>query len=152
MNPAPLAWKIAIFLLTLLAAAQSYAADLDLVLVAARHSSIASMSAEDVRRLYLGVPLVSGDQSVKPLLNDTDPLLREIFMQQILFMSADAYQRQTISRTYRTGAPPPPTYTDMSELIKALKTDPRAVTYMLRSTAITAPDLKIIEQLWHGQD
>ena len=152
MKPTPLVLKIAIFLLSLLAAAQSCAAELNLVLVAAKRSGIAQISAEDVRRLYLGIPLISGGQPVKPLINATDSLVREIFMQQILFMSADAYRRQTLSRTYRTGASPPPAYTDMPGLIGALRANPNAVTYMLYATAIATPELKIIGNLWHGQD
>ena len=144
--------RAAIFLITFLAAAQPYAAELNLVVVAAKHSSISQMSPDEVRRLYLGVPVVSGGQTVKPLINDTDSLLREIFMQQVLFMSTDAYQRQSLSRIYRTGATPFPVYTDMPKLIEALRTDPHAVTYMLRETAIASPGVKVVAALWHGQD
>ena len=152
MKSPSLVLRAAIFLMTFLVAAQPYAAELNLVLVAAKRSSISQMSPEEVRRLYLGIPVVSGGQPVKPLINATDSLLREIFMQQVLFMSTDAYQRQILSRTYRTGATPFPVYTDMPKLIEALRADTNAVTYMLRATAIASPGVKVVVELWHGQD
>ncbi|MHB1676906.1 MAG: hypothetical protein ACYCSS_05125 [Sulfuriferula sp.] len=142
----------AVILLISFIAAQSYAVEPDLVLVAAKDSSIPQISPEEVRRLYLGIPVDSGGHLIKPLINATDSLVQEIFMQQVLFMSTEAYQRQNLSRTYRTGAIAAPVYTDMAALVAALKVNPNAVTYMLRVTALAQPDLKIIGDLWHGQD
>ena len=152
MKPPSMIFNASIFLVALFGPIQSYAADLSLVLVAAKNATIATISPEDVRRLYLGIPVMSGGQTIKPLINDTDKLLREVFMQQILFMSTDAYQRQTISRTYQTGEPPVPVYADTNSLFKALEANPKAVTYMLEQTAIASPEIKIIAKLWLGQD
>ena len=152
MKPPPSLFRAILLLISLLITTELYAAELNLVLVEAKNSSISSLSPEEVRRLYLGVPVMSGGQTIKPIINDTDNLLREIFMQQVLFMSTDVYLRQTISRTYRTGEAPFPTYTDTPSLLKALETNPNAVTYMLEQTAVASPQVKIITKLWHGQD
>ncbi len=139
-----------IFFFMIFFAAQSHATGADLVLVATARSSISQLTPEEVRRLYLGIPVESGGQPVKPLINAIDNLTREIFMQEVLFMSMDAYQRQTLLRIHRTGAAPTPVYTDMPALLEALNADPDAVTYMLRATAVASSGVKIIGELWHN--
>lgn len=127
------------------------AAELTLVLVAGAQSGISKISPEEVRRLYLGAPVVSGGRVLAPLRNETNSLLREVFMQQVLFMSTSAYERQILMNTYRTGATPPPVYTDVRQLTGALRADPQAVTYMFRETALATSGVKIIAQLWPGK-
>ncbi len=124
------------------------AAELTLVLVAGEQSSISKISPAEVRRLYLGAPVVSGGRVLEPLRNETDSLLREVFMQQVLFMSTSAYERQILVRTHRTGAAPPPAYANARQLADALQTDPQAVTYMFRETALATSGIKIVTQLW----
>lgn len=127
------------------------AAELTLVLVASEQSGISRISPEEVRRLYLGAPVVSNGRVLRPLRNETDGLLREVFMQQVLFMSTPAYERQILMNTYRTGAAPPPLYTDVRQLTAALRADPQAVTYMFREAALATSGVTIVAQLWQGK-
>jgi hypothetical protein len=114
-----------------------------LVLVVNAHSSIQRLSPGEARRLYLGIPLIVDSQRVHPLRNNTDPMVQEMFMQRVMFMSTPAYERQILSRVFRMGGRRPLAYTELLELLKALERDPGAVTYLPRDLA-TRPGLKIV--------
>lgn len=115
-----------------------------LVLVASGQSPITRLTASEVRKLYLGLPLLVEGQTVKPLRNASDPLLTEMFMQRVMFMSSEAYERQILTRVFRAGGSRPPIYRQHQELLLALSRNPMAVTYMLRDQAAAIPALRIV--------
>jgi hypothetical protein len=120
------------------------AAESKLVLVASSKSQIAPISAAEARRLYLGVPLTQDGHEVIPLRNATDPGTQELFLQRVLYMSAQAYDRQMSGRVYRSGGNRIPEYTIQRELVERLLTEPWSVTYMSSDAASGQPDLKIV--------
>ena len=120
------------------------AAEPQLVLVASAKSQVAPISAANARRLYLGVPLVQDGHEVIALRNATDPGTQELFLQRVLFMSAQAYDRQISGRVYRSGGNRIAEYTAQRELIDKLLTEPWAVTYMSSEAAAREPDLKVV--------
>ncbi|MGA7750476.1 MAG: hypothetical protein WBQ69_01750 [Gallionella sp.] len=137
-----LAMLCAAFLLQALQVAR--AEEHHLVIVASADSSIKSMSIKEVRRVYLGAIIVVNGVEVKPLLNQSDKLVTEMFLQKVLFMSADAYERQSISRSFR-GESSPKAYNDLADLLAALKTNNMAITFMSYDTAIATPGIRIID-------
>jgi len=118
-----------------------------LVLVAAANSPVAPLSAAEVRRLYLGVPLVQNGRELIPLRNAASPAATEMFLQHVLFMSAQAYERQISARLYRSGGNRIPEHTDLRTLVEALVTEPFAVSYMPAETAARIPAVKILGDL-----
>jgi hypothetical protein len=122
------------------------AADGRLVLVASAQSPIARISVEEERKLYLGIPLLVDGQPVQPVRNVTDPVTEEMFLQRIMFMSSQAYERQILGRVFRSGGNPPLVVTDKSELIRVLLDDRMAVTYMLREAAAATRGIKIVTE------
>lgn len=139
-------------ILTCLHEPEACAAKQDLVLVAANNTEVKEMSPDEVRRLYIGVPIEVDGHFIDPLINATDNLVQEIFMQQVLFMSTEIYMRRNVVFSYRKGEIPSQLYSNLPSLIAVLKTNRYAVTYMLRSIAVTIPELKIITELWRGED
>lgn len=135
---------ILLICLASLPALQAQQAELRLVLVASAQSAIPQLSAEEARKLYLGVPMVVDGQLVHPLRNNTDSVVQEMFMQKVMFMSTQAYERQILGRVFRLGGSRPPVYTETGDLLRALESDRAAVTYMPRDLAIATPKLKII--------
>lgn len=115
-----------------------------IVIVASAESGIKSMSIKEVRRAYLGASVVLNGVEVKPLLNQSDKLVAEMFLQKVLFMSADAYERQLISRAFR-GESSPKVYNDLADLLAALKTNSMAITFMSYDTAVATPGIRIID-------
>ncbi len=119
-----------------------------LVLVAGNGSAIDSLSPAEVRKLYLGVAVVKGGQPVLPLRNQTDPLLQEVFLQKVIFMSAPQYERALATRLIRAeSSVRPPVYDSPETLHAKLQTAATAVTYMWADAA-KAAGVKVVAELW----
>ncbi len=134
----------------ILAVHTAHAAEQRMVLVSAGQTEVAPLTRQELRRLFLGVPIVRDGHALQPLRNGTDPLLYEIFLQKVVFLSARNYEHQMLSQVFRQGGQRAPLYTRMDELVDALKTRPGAVTYMWANTAETLPGIRIIGDIWQG--
>jgi hypothetical protein len=117
------------------------------VLVASSQSPIVHVTAPEIRHIYLGIPLLIDGKKVKPLRNGTDPKATEMFMQRVMYMSSDAYERQIRRRISESQESGPPLLDDEQELLLALSSDPMAVTYMMRSQAIGGLPLRIVGEM-----
>lgn len=118
-----------------------------IVLVCSQGSNIASLSPIDIRKLFLGVPVMVDGKPLMPIQNNTDALLTEVFLQKIIFMSEQSYERQLVSRVFRLGGKRPEKYSNSIELVKKLNETPGTLTYMWSEDAI---DLKSLGILWSG--
>lgn len=119
-----------------------------LVLVTGARSDIAALSTTETRKLFLGIPIEQGGRFLVPLRNQTDPVLQEVFLQKIMFMSGPMYERTLLTRLLRTKGTRPHTYESEETLLQALRADTNAVTYMWASRVEDLPDLRIIVELW----
>jgi hypothetical protein len=142
---APVKNIIVIFLAAcmLLAISTGHAEEQRIVIVASEESDIKAISAKEVRRAYLGATIVLDGIEVKPLLNQTDKLAAEVFLQKVLYMSAEAYERQLLARAFR-GAGSPRAFQIRTDLLSALHNDNSTITFMLYGTAMTTPGIRII--------
>ena len=120
----------------------------DLVLVASIRSTVPALSANEVSHLYMGVPIFHDGKIIKPLLNYSDSYTQETFMQKIMLMSTQAYERQILSKIFRMGGNRPPVHAGLTRLISALQADPTTISYMYSDEAAAHPDLRIISVLW----
>lgn len=127
----------------LLATAMVHADEQRIVIITSAGSSIKAISAKEVRRAYLGAIIVQNGVEIKPLLNQTDNLAGEVFLQKVLFMSAEAYERQLLALAFRGGSTPK-AYQIRDDLLSALQNDNSSITFMLFGTAITTPGIRII--------
>src|SRR5215470_13304718 len=75
----------------------------DLVIVVDESSPVRSISVADVRRRYLGIPVVVDGIEVVPVRNLSDADFYEMFLQRVLFMSAQSYERRMVSKIFREG-------------------------------------------------
>jgi hypothetical protein len=130
----------------LLATLMVHAEEHRIVIVASAGSSIKAISAKEVRRAYLGASIVLDGIEIKPLLNQTDKLAGEVFLQKVLFMSAEAYERQLLARAFRSGSSPK-VFENITDLLAALQNDNSTITFMLYETAINTPGIRIIGNL-----
>lgn len=121
-----------------------------LVLVVASGSGISRLSPSDTRKLFLGVPVAaaSSRELMRPLRNTSDPVLEEAFLQKVIFMSRDAYERALLTRAMHGGGVRPALYDSETALVDALRADTFAVTYMWADRAAAQPNLKIVAELW----
>lgn len=121
-----------------------------LVLVTASTAKITPLPPTEVRKLFLGLPVSQNSLHLEPLRNASDPLLNEVFLQQIMFMSAQSYDRQLISQVFRYGGHRPVSYSDVDALAAALRDLPGAVSYMWLASAQQIPGIKVLQELWQG--
>ncbi len=123
-----------------------------LVLVADARSTLPSLTLRELRKAYLGVPVIKNELQVQPLINLTDELLYEIFLQKVMHMSSQSYQRQLVTRFLHAKGNRPPVYRDQKTLFDALAKDPGAITYIMwAEDAKKHTNLKIITMLWDGK-
>ena len=122
-----------------------------LVLVAGSKTRISRLSAHELRRVFLGLPVQVDGQNVRALLNTSDPLLTEIFLQKVVFMSARHYNRQLLSQTFRTGRRRPPRFKNREALVEALQSNRGAVAVIWEREAKEYDTIKIIQPIWRGR-
>lgn len=118
-----------------------------LVLAARIDSNITTLSAPEVRRLFLGVPIFANGSPVQPLRNASDPLIEEVFLQKVLFMSRESYERLLLTKVMRTGGMRSLAYTTDAQLMQAIENNRNAVTYVWAGDLGGKP-LRIIAELW----
>ncbi len=141
----------ALILLCVVAPLLAYADDSrHLVLVASVESEVDTLSVRDVRRLYLGATVASGDQRLQPVRNQIDPLLEEVFLQKVIFLSSQAYDKRVLARAFRTGAPQPEAHQSWSALLQAVANSRFAVTFMWEQDLARQSRLKKVVELWSG--
>ena len=132
-------------------AATAFAAERQLVLVAAQGSAATTLAPAEVRKLFLGGAVEVNGQRLEPLVNASDELLHEVFLQKVVFMAARSYDRHVLGLVFRSGGHRPARYTSTEELVQALAREPRAVTYMWADQARRLRGVKIVQELWHGR-
>ena len=104
-----------------------------------------------IRRIFLGQVVTEDDNRISALINNTDPLLYQVFLQKVAYMSANAYERHLLSKVFRLGGSRPAVYLNNSSLVKALRSQAGTITYMWEDTALVIPGISIIGELWSGQ-
>ena len=119
-----------------------------LVLATGSNSSIPTLTPPEARKLFLGVPLEKNGVHPVPLLNTSDPLTYEVFLQKIAFMSAATYENQTLTVVFRLGGKRPETFTDVDELVETLQENPGTVTYLWQEQVNAHQGIKIVNVLW----
>lgn len=121
-----------------------------LLLVAGEQLETVAFSQSELRKIFLGIPVTRDDVRIKPLLNLTDPFAFDVFLQQIVFMSAREYRRQLLSRVFRLGGTRPQEYDDIDELTEALHRVPGSLTYMWAEQFESQSGLVSLGVLWTG--
>jgi len=119
-----------------------------LLLVCRDNTTLESLTHAEVRKLFLGVPVTKTQMRLKPLVNASDQLVTEVFLQQVIFMSKREYERQLLSRVFRLGDQRPPVYEDTDLLVEALLDTPGSVSFMWSEQVERQKGLKTLSVLW----
>ncbi len=122
-----------------------------LVLAAGATTTVPPLTLGELRRAYLGMPVEKDGVRIVPLLNAGDPVLYQVFLQKIMFMSAPAYERRRLSGTLQGGGQRLREYETPGGLAAALLATPGAVTYMWAETVQATPGLREVQTLWRGR-
>ena len=107
-----------------------------------------SLTSVQVRKLFLGFTVLHAGHALRPIRNRSDELLDKIFMQHVMAMSAEAYERRLLAMTLQQGRPRPLEVLSRDELIKALLGISHSVSFAWQSDLDGIPDIRAVRVLW----
>ena len=140
--------RFLLILLFLCLAAPARPGPQTVVLVVRADSPVTQLDSVSVRKLFLGLPVLVNGSLLHPLRNRSDPLLDEIFLQQVVAMSQSSYDRQMLIGVNRQLSLPPAEFTRVADLIAALSADPNAVSFLWGKDIAHNPRLRVIRVVW----
>ena len=136
-------------LLALLGAGSRAQAGAQLMLIVSADSPIVQLDSLQIRKLFLGMTVTEHGTRLRPVLNQTDARVKEIFLQNIVSMSDSTYDRSILRLTLIQGQRQPTIYQDIALLLKAVASDPSAVSYAWSEDVAHDPRIKALRVLWH---
>lgn len=128
-------------------AAETYP-DSSVVLVASPGFPPGTLGILELRRLFLGLPVYRGREELTPLINASDKVLYQAFLQKVMFMSEANYQRQLVMRVFRRGGKRPEVFRDPRKLARALRMAPLNITFMTREQVKQLKNVEVVQPLW----
>jgi hypothetical protein len=138
----------ATFLLLLGAATPAFARQ-ELVLIVSAQSKADRLDPPLARRLFLGLTVAENGVRLRPLLNESDPQLKDLFLQYIVSMTDSTYDRYLLRLALIQGRSKPAVYKQSSELIDAVAADPTVVSYVWVKDAVRDPRVRVLRIVWH---
>jgi len=139
----------AAFLVLLLGSAAPAIAGEELVLIVSAHSDVDQLDSPLVRRLFLGLTVTQHGTLLRPVLNEADPKIKDLFLQNIVSMSDSTYDRYVLRLTLLQGRTQPPVYKSSAELVNAVAGDPTVVGYVWAKDVVHDPRVKVLRVVWH---
>jgi hypothetical protein len=136
-------------LVTLLAASGTVSAADQLVLIVSAESKVEQLDSLELRKLFLGLTVIHNGDRLRPVLDEADPRVKEIFLQNIVSMSDSTYDRSVLRLALIQGQIKPIAYKDIDQLIKAVIADPTAVSYTWAKDVAHDSRIKILRVLWY---
>jgi hypothetical protein len=136
-------------LVALVTASRPVSAAEQLVLIVSADSKVEQLDSLEVRKLFLGLTVTQNGDRLRPVLDEADARIKEIFLQNIVSMSDTTYDRSVLRLALIQGQVKPIAYKDIALLIKAVKDDPTAVSYAWAEDVAHDSRIKILRVLWY---
>jgi hypothetical protein len=133
----------------LLSAMSPALAEEQLVLIVSADSKVEQLDSLEVRKLFLGLTLTHEGNRLRPILNEADARVKEVFLQNIVSLSDITYDRRLLQLALQQGRTQPAVYKQTAELLRAVAADPGAVSYAWSKDVAHDPHIKILRILWH---
>lgn len=138
-----------LLLLLLLTGAVSSATPERLVLIVSAESSVEQLDSLQLRKLFLGMTVEHNDVRLRALLNEADPMIKEVFLQNVVAMTDTTYDRRLLRLAMQGGALLPVGYTDKDKLLAAVIADRNAVSFAWYRDVAQDKRIKVLRILWH---
>jgi hypothetical protein len=138
----------AALLVLLLGAATPAFGGEELVLIVGARSAVDQLDSPLIRRLFLGLTVTQHGSRLRPVLNEADPEIKELFLQNIVSMSDSTYDRYVLRMALLQGRTQPTVYRSNAEIINAVAADPAVVGYVWARDIAHDPRVKILRVVW----
>jgi hypothetical protein len=135
-------------LLLLLGAATPALARQELALIVSAHSKVDQLDPPLARRLFLGLTVAESGVRLQPLLNESDPQIKDLFLRYIVSMSDSTYFRYLLRLALIQGRTKPAVYKKSNELIDAVASDPQVVGYAWVKDVDHDPRIRVLRIVW----
>jgi hypothetical protein len=136
-------------LVALLTASRPVSAAEQLVLIVSADSKVEQLDSLEVRKLFLGLTVTHNGDRLRPVLDEADARVKEIFLQNIVSMSDTTYDRNVLRLALIQGQIKPIAYKDFALLLNAVIADPTAVSYAWAKDVAHDSRIKILRVLWY---
>jgi hypothetical protein len=126
-------------------------ADHVLVLIANADSPIDTVSSMELRKLYLGFPVEDdGGRPIRAITNKSSARSWEIFLQDVMGMSARSYERRLLTLTLQSGRNRPAVYNGLDELLERVESDEQAIAFVWVEDISNRENIKVLRVLWRN--
>jgi hypothetical protein len=119
------------------------------VLITSADSSISQLDSLEVRKLFLGMTVTHDGTRLRPLLNEADPQIQSVFLQNVVSMTGTVYDRLVLRLAMAGEATVPAAYTNTQVLLAAVAGNHNAVSYAWAKDVERDKRIKILRTLWH---
>lgn len=140
--------KLLTVLLLSMATASAYTGE-RLVLIASADSVVDQLDSLEVRKMFLGMNVTHNGVRLRPLLNESDPQIRSVFLQNVVAMAETVYDRRVLQFAMAGETTLPTIYSDKNALLSAVASSRTAVSYAWARDVEQDRRIKILRTLWH---
>lgn len=124
------------------------AAARSVVLVTGNNCPMEKITTLDVRKVYLGFGVNFDNQNIRAFRTTNDEQLNQIFLQTVVAMSRNTYERRLLRLLLRSGRPRPEEFEDVGRLSAAIVRTRCSIAYMWQRDVDTLGNIKVIKVLW----
>lgn len=117
-------------------------------MVTAKATGIRSLTTSEIRRLLMGLPVSKNGKKLEAVINQSDPLLYQVFLQKVVFMSAQVYEHHLLENVVQLGGQRPKIHNQQEALVADLHRHPGKVSYIWNYKLCIYPSLVAVGETW----
>jgi hypothetical protein len=118
-----------------------------LLLVCGANSPLATDLTKNTRKIFLGIPITAHKEVITPIMNASSQRTRELFLQRVLYMSTEVYERHQQAKIYRNSGQRIPESGSIPALITLMNQNPCHLSFMLASDLPGDNSVKVLGTL-----
>ncbi len=107
-----------------------------------------SLQSIRLRKVFLGFTVLHDGRLLRPIRNRSDPRLDAVFLQHVVAMSPEAYERRLLSLSLQQGRPRPLEVRSRMALLKAMRAELHTISFAWLSDVADEPGIHVVRTLW----
>ena len=125
-----------------------FAEELRLLLITRAEYKPLPLDKNELRRLFLGMPVYRNGKKLIPLINKSEKLCYQVFLQSVVGLSQKRYERSLVSGLYRQGVIAPVVYEDKKDLLKDLSKKDGTISVMFDQGEGKEKEFNVVQEIW----